>query len=243
MIYDARDIQLVKKPLEIPISDKSEELLSYIILASIELICGKPETAGGYIENTLTLAKRMEKLHSKSLSLNTSKFACFVCEFGGDQQILPIPIINNTLILPEINLEGVIRNIRVSIPAIVHIRNVSISYFRIRLDLPKIITALNKVATAISHEEAIDIISIVIKDSLGKEIKLSDPLEIAADYFFLARNLIKQGNITLIRIALANAYNALEPLHMSSQDLTSRQYKRLQQLKSELQIIAGAVGD
>ena len=243
MIYDARDIRLVKKPLEIPANDKSEELLSYVILASIELLCGKPETAGGYIESALNIATLLEKIHSKSLSLNTSKFACFTCESGGTLQVLPLPIINNVLILPELSLEDVIRNIRRSLPAIVNIRNVSISYFRIRLNLSKLVTSLDKVATAANHEAAIDIISTIIKDSLGQEIKLSDPLELASDYFFLARNLIKKGNVTLTRIALANAYETLEPLLVADKGLTPRQYKRLQQLKSELRIIAGAIGD
>ena len=243
MVYnDGQKIRLVIKHIDIPACNKSEGIITYAILASIELLYGKTASANTLISKALEIAEQLAKFGDTYHSPHISKFACFKCDFGDSEKIMPLPIINDVLILPEITLQEVVDKIRQSIPKIVNLKDVSISYFRVKLDIKKIIDALNKVKTASDNEEASAVIGAILHDSLGPENKPSDPIEAAEDYFILARNLISKGNVTLTRIVLRNANDILEELDFIVK-LTFEQHKHLNVLQSNLKAISEVVSE
>jgi len=234
--------RLVIKHIDIPACNKAEGIITCAILASIELLYGKTSSAHMLVSKALEFAEQLTKFGGTYHAPHISKFACFKCNFGDSEQVMPLPIINDVLILPEITLQEVVDKIRQSIPKTVNLKDVSISYFRVKLDIKKTIDALNKVKTASDNENTSAAIGAILYDSLVHENKPSDPIEAAGDYFILARNLISKGNVTLTRIVLRNANDILEELDFIV-ELTFEQRKHLNVLQSNLKAISEVVNE
>jgi hypothetical protein len=226
--------------IDVPACTEGEGLIAFVILANIELLCGTVDESKVLITRALDIAERIGKNGISYRLTQLSKFACFTCDFGEDQETLPLPIINDMLILPAINLQEVVNKMRQSITMVVDLKDVSVAYYRLQLNTGNIINALKNAKNASTASEAMTAISNILHESLTRENKPSDPLDIAGDNFILARNLMAKGNVTLTRIALHNANKALEAYDIAG-EVSAKQRKRLQAFRSELRTISEAV--
>ncbi len=230
------ELKLLQKCSNIPACNKLDELIAYTILANFELLWGREDMARTILSHALSIASRLETVPGATLSAHTSKFACFACDFDGITEVMALPVIGDTLILPVVNLPELVRKIRQTMLKVIDIKDISIGYYSLQFDAAKIITLLNVAIHATNCETALDAVSDILKFSLRRKEEPIDPLQLAKDYFVLTRNLMQKGNITLTRIALQNAENVLHVLEAAS-GITSQQRRNIVSLKSNLQDI------
>jgi len=219
-------------------SESAEWLIAHIILANVAFLQNDNNTAHSHIDEAIEIAEKLAQHGTDYNSPNISKFAKIVFSIEGKREQILFPIINGILISPILRLEELAGEDK-KIAKAMKLKEVSISYFKLRFHIGELISALRDAKNADSSEQFAISMGNSMVESFKDEFKPDDLLDVANDNFMLARNMISTGNPPVAILALQNAERSLETY--SKGDLDKSHRERVQKLKKEVGAITTAI--
>jgi hypothetical protein len=187
------------------------QFIADLALALLGCHLQNPAMAKSYIDRAYANILRLSSHGSTIRVAGPAKIVRFVSQSSGLTETVLLPLSDECLLLPSIDITGAASVLRSFLPhrPIIHLTDVGITYHRLRLRTER----LRQVLADFSAIDASPAAGAMIEESLAQclhsPIPLPDPLDHADDYLTLALNLVRLDHCPLAAIALAKADSAL----------------------------------
>jgi len=195
----------------IPPADAGHHLIANITLLSISCIFFDIDHARRLLLEATKIARRLKQY--ASVYRPATPHRAVQLSFSGPTgtQCVLMSFMGDVLILPQLDLGALPSRLHGSAhdSAIADLTQLEIAYFALRLRTTKLATMLEHAAHVTTVQDMSFVSHKILQDCLYHNIAPTNPLDRAIDYFTLATNFVRLGNLPLANLALHQADAAL----------------------------------
>jgi hypothetical protein len=229
MQQSALSIKQRLAPALVAPGDECGQLISNLVLALFACHLQKFSMSRSYIEqahaNVIQLSSQGCTIRAPGLT----KMVHLVSEGGGLTERLLLPILDDVLLLPSVDMKEVARVLRTSIPQcpIFTFADASITYHRVRLRTGRVRQSIAIMAEMESSSSIGALIQGTLAQCLYPAVPSANALDQTDDYLTLALNFVRSDNYPLAAISLTKARSALGAFEcQSNKNMNSRRMDR-----------------